>query len=256
MPPATAWSRTSAGTGEKLEPEPVAQQPVDAIDRERADVDHGHAVVRRSRDGDVDLGVVDRPPAGDHADRLIVQTPEDELEHPGRWFVQPLDVVDRQDQRAIACRTTDDVSRSDKEYGERLGRIRSRHPQQCRFERDALRLGQFRQRPLVRQIAEEVVQRREGECGLHLRRSGDDDPVAARPCRRDGLLQSVDLPMPAGPENKSTPNRCSTPSRKGATGSSSRSRPMTETLTTPESRPAACPRTEGERAGDGAMPEA
>src|SRR4029079_7178712 len=73
MEPNERWPR-------ELESESVAEQPVDAIDRQRADVDRGDAIRRRTGHDGIGRCVVDRPSAGDHTDGFVVETSKDVLE--------------------------------------------------------------------------------------------------------------------------------------------------------------------------------
>ncbi len=95
----------------------------------------------------------------------------------------------------------DDVSGCDR-YAERFGRGGGRHAKQRRFERDPLRLGKLGQGLLVGQVAEQIVQRREGQLGLHLGRSGDDDAIPTRSRSSGRLFPECRLADPRGPREQ------------------------------------------------------
>ena len=134
-------------------------------------------------------------------------------------------------ERTLRRRLAEDVARVDRD-GERLWRHCCRHAHERGFERGALGLRQIGHASGIREVTNEIVERREGERRLDLCRPGDDDAVSAGGCRRDGPSQRVVLPMPGGPEKSSTPNRCATLSRNGAMAATSRSRPIREAITT------------------------
>jgi hypothetical protein len=71
------------------------------------------------------------------ADRLVRQTPEDERQHPGRRAVEPLHVIDRDDDRPACREAAQDVSRG-KGDGPGIGRAAGvLAPQRRAVERSA-----------------------------------------------------------------------------------------------------------------------
>lgn len=158
--PARDGVEPDQGRPSELEPEPRAEEAVDGVDRQRPHVHACDPLWRRARDGGDRLAVVDRPPAGDQADRLVVESPKDEIEDPRRWLIEPLDVVDGEDQRSLASGPTDHVSHRHRD-GERFRRTGRRDAQEGRLERHALWLREVGE-ALVGEIGEEVVQGGEG----------------------------------------------------------------------------------------------
>ncbi len=85
---------------------------------------------RSSSTGDGRVGR--RPHRREQADALVTQAPERDLQHAGRRRVEPLEVVEREDDRLPLGEHAEDV-----EHGQSDGsRVRSNLPGLCQEERD------------------------------------------------------------------------------------------------------------------------
>src|SRR6266516_3966299 len=103
-------------------------------------------------------------------DRSGRKTANGELDNPRRWAVQPLGVVDREDDRAVGGQKAKDI-----EDGARDGPLvrrwtRPRCPEQRNLQGAAPRLGEGGQ-GFVEHADEEIIQRTKGETRLRVRRA-------------------------------------------------------------------------------------
>ena len=206
----------------------VAEHPFDRVDGERPDVDAMH-VTLGERPGDaqgVFVGV--GASNGCHqADRLVLEAARDELEHPDRGQVHPLDVVDGHDDGGAGRHRP---KASEDGQGDRplVGPgARTRGPQEGHLEGPALRLRQGRERVLEDRA-------RGGHRGRRTRDASPPRPDRTRAFgtavvghRSRPSFHTVVFPIPASPERSRAPGPAGIASRKRSRIASSGSRPMT-----------------------------
>ena len=83
-------------------PDLVPEHPFEGVQRQRSHVDGVHAILGEDRRDAQGIVIRIGASSGRHqADRLVLQAPNDELEHPDRREVHPLDVIDRHHDRDV-----------------------------------------------------------------------------------------------------------------------------------------------------------
>ena len=153
----------------QIEADPLSQQVVERPQAQRADRESREPIRRKRaielhRDGRVGR----RPHRREQADTLVTQAAERDLQHTGRRRVEPLEVVEREDDRLPLGEHLEDV-----EQGQPDGsRVRSNLPGLGQQERDLERAPpQLRERGchLVEDRCEQVGEPRERQqrLGLH-----------------------------------------------------------------------------------------
>ena len=163
----------------QIEPDPRPEQPVDLVERQFPEIEPGDPFRGDSIErGDRRLPV-GRALSGDHADRCVVESSEDEIEDAGRWLIEPGHVIDRDDDGLDRGSLAEHLSDTEG-HSEGWRRGRRRDAQERRFQRDALWLREVLEL-LGRDIPEQVVERREGQAGLDFRGPRDEDSMIRAP---------------------------------------------------------------------------
>ena len=136
----------------------------------------------------VRAGAIRLPPPGDEqADRRLSEPTGDELERTRRRRVEPLDVVDGQENRSGLGQRAHDAEEAQRD-GARLRRgAFGLPPEQRNLERVPLRFGEPRHR-FGRDVLQQVAERGERELRLRIDRPADQDEVG--PLRRWRRLAS------------------------------------------------------------------
>ena len=185
------------------EVETCPAQLVDRRDRHRAE--RQARELRRDRLGYIRgrRHVRGDPHRREQADGSRVEAARGEREHECGGPVQPLQVVDRDDDRAV-----------DRQHAQRAEKGRGHRPlvgwcaagvrqEQRDLERTPLRRRQRRE-DLVERVAEKVAQARERELHLGATRAGGEDARYPRPrARSTDSCHSLVFPMPGSPSMKS-----------------------------------------------------
>jgi hypothetical protein len=145
------------------------------VDAERAEVDRLEPP-RRDGAGELERVAAACPGRRQHADRLRVEAPEREAERPRRAGVEPLEVVDRDDDRAARDELAQRVE----------GRAPARDRVVLGAERGCVEAGRL----------EQVGERDEVERHLLLRGPREDDLDARRTAARDRVVPELGLADP------------------------------------------------------------
>ena len=175
-------------------------------------------------------------------DRLVDQPADGVGEDRGRALVEPLGVVDRDQDRPIRGEESEQPGDRDRQ-GPLVGR-RGRWPRSAaarRRARGAAGAGSRRER-LVVDVAEQVGQAAERQPLLGPRRPrGQDEPTRELRRASTAASQTVDFPMPASPSSTSAASPPAARSRNAATAPSSlpRTTISSATRTLPLSGPSA-----------------
>jgi hypothetical protein len=161
----------------QAEAEPVGQEAADRADAERADLE---TLQPFPLERPLQLGPAARTLGEEKANRLALEPARGERERLGGGRIEPLHVVDRDEERLVSGQRAQPVQESD---GDRL-RVRrctdGLGPQQRDLQRAQLRGRQLCE--LVRADAvEQVDQRREGEPRLGAARPGGENAQAVLP---------------------------------------------------------------------------
>jgi len=168
--------------------------PLDVVEGQRPDMEVVHALLRERRPDGEGIDVVIGSSNGRHqADRLVPQTPDDELQHASRRQIHPLPVVDGHDDGRGGRHRTDapqDGQRDGPLVGAPAGTRRS---QERHLQGRALRLGERRQ-ALVQDGLDEVAEDGVRETRLGLDGAARERPVAALEGSRQSLLPNGRLP--------------------------------------------------------------
>ena len=192
FPPTASCTRTSTGRGRLSDSRPHRSRWI-------APTESGVTGSRRnSGEGAVELERrLDRPPAHrrQDTDRLGLQPPEHEAEDLRRARIDPLRVVDRDEQRPLLDEDPDDREQRRCEQP-RLRRRPVRLADQERdLERTPLDRHELRQR-LVQHRREQVADGREGRSQLGMGRARRENPEPRSRARRDALLPERRLADP------------------------------------------------------------
>ena len=201
-------------------PEPGVEEAVDGAHAQGPDAEARADVERRRR-------VAAGAPSEEQADRLGSQPPPRELECPSGGGVEPLDVIDGDENRALARQAAEQPQERDPERpivgGARARRLeQQRDPQRLR-----LRARELADRVLRRPV-QEVAEPGEVELRLGLggpRLEHHAGRAAAPPPRRPATAWSCrSRPLPRASSAAGPADPCST---NAASSASSRSRPTT-----------------------------
>jgi hypothetical protein len=95
--------------------EPGAQQTVEGADRDRTDADTTNAFGRYAIETEPNLRRVAHPPSQQEPDRPLEGASQRKLEQQRRRRVEPLDVVDRNDHRSVACQFAKSSEEADRD---------------------------------------------------------------------------------------------------------------------------------------------
>ena len=161
------------------------------------------------------------------ADALVREPAEREEERPGGRPIEPLEVVDCDDDRSVGRERLEDVEhrQPDLRAAPRRPHVRTLD-QQRRFERAAAERVERRQH-VGRHRAQQLADPGEGEDGLGLDRTVREHARSRAPARAASpACQSAVLPMPASPESTSTDGAAAARSRKSSSDRISLSRPL------------------------------
>ena len=150
---------------------------------------------------------------GHQPNPLVLQAPHDELEHPSRGEVHPLDVIDgHHDGRGGGHRS--EASKHGQGNGSLVGPgTRARGPQEGHLEGPALWLRQRRKR-LLEDGLEEVTERGVGQPRLGLDRTAGQGAVARRRAPASPSFHTVVFPMPGSPDRSKALGAVGIESRK------------------------------------------
>jgi hypothetical protein len=165
----------------KREPVLLHEQGAQFVDGERAELD---PPVRRAAEAQRWCAVAFDAPRHEHADPFGGEPPHHVAQHPLGRAVEPVDVVDGEQDGCLACKRTDDAERGDAHrvlVGDRAEVVRTQQRDLQRFE--------LRRRELRGEVGdgvEEVPQPDEGQVDLRFDRGGGDDVVAAVAARDGG----------------------------------------------------------------------
>ena len=158
------------GSGEPF-PHLGPEHPFEGVLRQRSDVDGVHAILGEGRHDAQGVVIGTGASSGRHQPNLLVlQAPHDELEHPDRGEVHPLDVIDgHHDGRGGGHRS--EASKHGQENGPLVGSgARSRGAQEGHLEGLALWLRHGGER-LLEDGLEEVTECSVGQACLGLDRT-------------------------------------------------------------------------------------
>ena len=152
----------------QLEPQPLLEQVPHGGERQRADGQPLEPLVReRALELDRARKVRSQPQSGQEHDRLVSETPERDLERARRRWVEPLDIVEGDEDRRLLGQGTKNVQHR-KPDCVRIGRrLAGLHEQQRHLERPPP--GRRERRPdLAEHVAEQFRETGERERGLGL----------------------------------------------------------------------------------------
>jgi hypothetical protein len=160
------------------QPEPLGQDPPRRAEAQRADLD---ARQPSPVEGLLELRRRCRAPGEEECDRFALEPAGGEGKRVGGRRIEPLDVVDCDQQRPAGCQRAERVQEADRDRVHLRRRIRRLGPQQRRFERAQLGNRQHRQLVCVDSV-EQVDQSCEGELCLSPARPRREhaQPVLAR----------------------------------------------------------------------------
>ena len=238
FPPAASCTRDEYRP-RQVERQPAPQEPVDRPDRERRDrkpPEPGEGAVELERR-------LDRAPAHrrQHTHRLGLQPPEHEAEDLRRACIDPLRVVDRDEQRPILDEDPHDGQQRRGEQPCLRRRPVGLADQERDLQRTALDRHESRQR-LVQHRREQVADGREGRAQLGMGRARGEDAHSSRSrARRAPSCQSAVLPIPASPSNSNADPPAGTASRNSPSTTSSLRLPTICSAMCPHLRAAAHP---------------
>ena len=158
------------GSGEPL-PDLGPEHPFEGVLRQRSDVDGVHAILGEGRHDAQGVVIGTGASSGRHqTDLLVLQAPHDELEHPDRREVHPLDVIDGHDDGGGGGHRPE-ASEDGQGNGPLVGPgARTRGAQEGHLEGPALRLGHGR-KCLLEDGLEEVTEGGVGQARLRLDRA-------------------------------------------------------------------------------------
>jgi hypothetical protein len=173
----------------------VAEQSIERVQVERPDGQPLEAIVRQRQFGQ-SRHVPSLQPAGDQqSDRPFSETAGDELERTRRRSVEPLDIVDRQEDGSALGQRPHDAEEAQRDRARKRRRAFGLPAQQCHLERAPLRLGETRHR-FGRDVLQQVAQRGEGELCLRIDRPADEHVIRPRPGAGDDALPQCGLADP------------------------------------------------------------
>jgi hypothetical protein len=166
----------------------VEEHPFDGVRGQRSDVDGVLAILGEDRHDAQGIVVGFGAPNGSHqADRLVLQAPHDELEHPDRGEIHPLDVIDRHDDGGGRGHRPE-ASEDGQGNGPLVGAgARTRGSQGGDLESPALRLGHGRE-CLLEDGLEEVTEGGVRQARLRFDRAARERAVAPKLRPRQPLL--------------------------------------------------------------------
>ncbi len=163
----------------QLEPEAIPEQMVERAETQWPDPEPLEPLVGEGAlelEGSRDLGNL--PQRRQQADALLAETSQRDLEHACRRRVEPLDVVERSDDRAALGEKAKHIEQGESDRA-RIGSLLARlGEEKCDLERATTRWGE-RGRHLVEDRRQEVGETREGEQRLGLDASMGEDAAEA-----------------------------------------------------------------------------
>ena len=186
----------------EAQPEPLGQDPPRGAEAERADLEPSQRPpLERALESSLDTGALGEQ----EADGLALEAAHGEVECVGGRRIEPLDVVDRDQQRLTGSQGAQRVQEAERDRVGLGRRARRLGPQKGHLQRAQLRSRQADE--LLRlDPVEQVDQRRQTRAAR--RRRSPAPRARAMPCTRASSIpasQSVVLPIPGSPVSTNAP---------------------------------------------------
>jgi hypothetical protein len=158
----------------KRKTKPLAEKTVHCTKTERPDIDAPHPIVgKRSVESEGSVHCA-APAREDEAHGKVIETPSGEMENGGRRSVQPLDVVDRDDERTLPRERPNGGQESEDDSPLIGGWPCCLLEEKGNLERVPLGAGKIGE-DVIEDVPEEVDQRRIRELRLYLGRTRDEN---------------------------------------------------------------------------------